>query len=83
VDVGAVVLGRCGTPPGDGRDASGRGARRSRRGRDARRALGLLGAIGARLGGAPRRRAAVRVLAWGAGAMAITAAIGGLVGAGA
>jgi VIT1/CCC1 family predicted Fe2+/Mn2+ transporter len=46
-------------------------------------ALGLLGAIGARLGGAPRRRAAVRVLAWGAGAMAITAAIGGLVGAGA
>ena len=46
-------------------------------------ALGLLGAIGARLGGAPRRRAAVRVLAWGAGAMAITAAIGPLVGAGA
>ncbi len=44
-------------------------------------ALGLLGAIGARLGGAPRRRAAMRVIAWGAGAMAITAAIGGLVGA--
>jgi vacuolar iron transporter family protein len=44
-------------------------------------ALGLLGATGARLGGAPRRRAAVRVVAWGAGAMAITAAIGGLVGA--
>jgi VIT1/CCC1 family predicted Fe2+/Mn2+ transporter len=44
-------------------------------------ALGLLGATGARLGGAPRRRAAVRVVVWGAGAMAITAGIGALVGA--
>jgi VIT1/CCC1 family predicted Fe2+/Mn2+ transporter len=43
-------------------------------------ALGLLGDLGARLGGAPRRRAAVRVVAWGAVAMAITAGIGALVG---
>ena len=44
-------------------------------------ALGLLGDLGARLGGAPRRRATVRVVAWGAGAMAITAGIGAAVGA--
>ena len=43
-------------------------------------ALGLLGDMGARLGGAPRRRATVRVLAWGAVAMALTAGIGALVG---
>jgi VIT1/CCC1 family predicted Fe2+/Mn2+ transporter len=43
-------------------------------------ALGLLGDLGARLGGAPRGRAMVRVVAWGAGAMAITASIGALVG---
>ena len=43
-------------------------------------ALGLLGDVGARLGGAPRRRAIVRVVAWGAVAMAITAGIGALVG---
>jgi VIT1/CCC1 family predicted Fe2+/Mn2+ transporter len=43
-------------------------------------ALALLGDLGARLGGAPRRRATVRVLAWGAVAMAITAGIGALVG---
>jgi VIT1/CCC1 family predicted Fe2+/Mn2+ transporter len=43
-------------------------------------ALGALGDLGARLGGAPRRRAALRVVAWGAVAMAITAAIGALVG---
>ena len=43
-------------------------------------ALGLLGDLGARLGGAPPRRAIVRVLAWGAAAMAITAGIGALVG---
>ena len=43
-------------------------------------ALGLLGDLGARLGGAPRRRATVRVVAWGAVAMAITAGIGALVG---
>jgi VIT1/CCC1 family predicted Fe2+/Mn2+ transporter len=43
-------------------------------------ALGLLGDLGARLGGAPRRAATVRVVAWGAVAMAITAAIGALVG---
>jgi VIT1/CCC1 family predicted Fe2+/Mn2+ transporter len=43
-------------------------------------ALGLLGDLGARLGGAPRRHATVRVLAWGAAAMAITAGIGALVG---
>jgi VIT1/CCC1 family predicted Fe2+/Mn2+ transporter len=43
-------------------------------------ALGLLGDLGARLGGAPRRRATIRVIAWGALAMAITAGIGTLVG---
>jgi VIT1/CCC1 family predicted Fe2+/Mn2+ transporter len=43
-------------------------------------ALGLLGDVGARLGGAPRLRAAVRVVAWGAVAMAVTAGIGALVG---
>jgi VIT1/CCC1 family predicted Fe2+/Mn2+ transporter len=42
--------------------------------------LALLGDVGARLGGAPRRQATVRVVAWGAVAMAITAAIGALVG---
>jgi VIT1/CCC1 family predicted Fe2+/Mn2+ transporter len=43
-------------------------------------ALGLLGWIGARLGGAPRPRATVRVVSWGVAAMAITTAIGALVG---
>ena len=43
-------------------------------------ALGVLGDLGARLGGAPRRRAAARVVAWGAIAMGITAGIGALVG---
>jgi VIT1/CCC1 family predicted Fe2+/Mn2+ transporter len=43
-------------------------------------ALATLGAVGAALGGAPRLRAAWRVLAGGALAMAVTAAIGGLVG---
>jgi VIT1/CCC1 family predicted Fe2+/Mn2+ transporter len=43
-------------------------------------ALGLLGDLGARLGGAPRRRATVRVVVWGVAAMAITAGIGALVG---
>jgi VIT1/CCC1 family predicted Fe2+/Mn2+ transporter len=43
-------------------------------------ALGLLGDLGARLGGAPRRHATIRVVAWGVGAMAITAAIGAAVG---
>jgi VIT1/CCC1 family predicted Fe2+/Mn2+ transporter len=43
-------------------------------------ALGLLGDLGARLGGAPRRGATVRVVAWGAVAMGATAAIGALVG---
>ena len=44
-------------------------------------ALGGLGDLGARLGGAPRGRAGIRVVVWGAIAMAITAAIGALVGA--
>lgn len=44
-------------------------------------ALGLLGDLGARLGGAPRRPATIRVVVWGALAMAITAGIGALVGA--
>ena len=43
-------------------------------------ALGLLGDLGARLGGAPRVPATVRVVVWGAIAMAITAGIGALVG---
>jgi VIT1/CCC1 family predicted Fe2+/Mn2+ transporter len=43
-------------------------------------ALALLGGLGARLGGAPRSRATVRVVAWGAVAMAITAGIGALGG---
>ena len=43
-------------------------------------ALAALGAVGARLGGAPLMRAAVRVSAWGAVAMALTYAIGALVG---
>lgn len=42
--------------------------------------LGLLGGLGARLGGAPRVAATVRVIAWGAAAMTITAVIGALVG---
>jgi VIT1/CCC1 family predicted Fe2+/Mn2+ transporter len=44
-------------------------------------ALALLGDLGARLGGAPRGRAALRVIAWGAVAMAITSGIGALIGA--
>jgi vacuolar iron transporter family protein len=44
-------------------------------------ALAVLGDIGARLGGARRLRAAIRVLVWGAAAMAVTSAIGALVGA--
>jgi VIT1/CCC1 family predicted Fe2+/Mn2+ transporter len=43
-------------------------------------ALALLGDLGARLGGAPRRRATLRVVTWGAAAMAITSGIGALVG---
>jgi VIT1/CCC1 family predicted Fe2+/Mn2+ transporter len=43
-------------------------------------ALALLGAIGAQLGGAPKLRAAVRVLVWGAAAMLITSGIGALTG---
>jgi VIT1/CCC1 family predicted Fe2+/Mn2+ transporter len=43
-------------------------------------ALALLGDTGARLGGAPRLRATLRVLVWGAVAMAVTAGIGALVG---
>src|SRR4051794_14498248 len=44
-------------------------------------ALALLGDAGARLGGAPRLRATLRVLVWGAVAMAVTAGIGAIVGA--
>jgi VIT1/CCC1 family predicted Fe2+/Mn2+ transporter len=43
-------------------------------------ALAVLGGLGARLGGAPMAKAAVRVAAWGAVAMALTSAIGALVG---
>lgn len=42
--------------------------------------LAGLGAVGARAGGAPMTRGAVRVLFWGTLAMAATATIGGLVG---
>jgi len=41
--------------------------------------LAALGWVGARLGGAPARRAALRVLLWGAAAMAISVAIGSLI----
>jgi len=41
----------------------------------------ILGVIGARAGGAPPVKAAVRVLFWGALAMAVTALVGRLVGA--
>lgn len=44
-------------------------------------ALAVLGAVGARLGGADQLRATVRVVGWGALAMAVTAAIGAFVGA--
>ncbi len=43
-------------------------------------ALTLLGVSGARLGGAPKMRATIRVLVWGIVAMAITSGIGALVG---
>jgi VIT1/CCC1 family predicted Fe2+/Mn2+ transporter len=43
-------------------------------------ALAVLGDLGAGLGGAPRRRATFRVVVWGSIAMAVTAAIGALVG---
>lgn len=43
-------------------------------------ALAVLGGLGARLGGAPVGRAALRVAIWGAVAMALTSAIGALVG---
>lgn len=44
-------------------------------------ALGALGALGAQLGGAPRLKAAGRVVVWGAIAMGVTSAIGLLTGA--
>jgi VIT1/CCC1 family predicted Fe2+/Mn2+ transporter len=43
--------------------------------------LAILGAVGAKAGGAPPLKAAVRVTFWGALAMALTAGIGRLVGA--
>lgn len=43
--------------------------------------LFLLGILGARAGGAPAWRAALRVSFWGAAAMAVTAGIGHLIGA--
>ena len=42
--------------------------------------LALLGAVGARAGGAPMGRAILRVVFWGAVAMAITALVGKLFG---
>lgn len=43
-------------------------------------ALGGLGALAARLGRAPLARSVLRVLAWGAGSMGATAAVGALFG---
>ena len=43
-------------------------------------ALAVLGVVGARTGGAPMRRAVLRVVVWGIAAMGITAAIGALFG---
>lgn len=43
-------------------------------------ALIALGALGARLGGAPVPRAILRVVFWGATAMAVTAGVGALIG---
>ena len=42
--------------------------------------LAALGALGARLGGAPAARPALRVAFWGALALAVTAGIGALIG---
>jgi VIT1/CCC1 family predicted Fe2+/Mn2+ transporter len=42
--------------------------------------LGVLGALGAHLGGAPKGKAAVRVVVGGALAMSISAGVGRLVG---
>ena len=42
--------------------------------------LMLLGVVGARLGGAPRLRAALRVGFWGVVAMGVTAAVGRIFG---
>ena len=41
---------------------------------------GILSTASLVLGGAPRRAATIRVIAWGALAMAVTAGIGALVG---
>ncbi len=43
-------------------------------------ALAALGALGAQAGGAPKARATLRVLFWGAAAMAITAGVGRIFG---
>ena len=42
--------------------------------------LAGLGALGAHVGGAPKPRATIRVLFWGAAAMAITAGVGSIFG---
>jgi vacuolar iron transporter family protein len=42
--------------------------------------LGLLGAVAARAGGADMVRGALRVVLWGALAMAVTAGVGSVVG---
>ena len=44
-------------------------------------ALAILGTLAAQAGGAPRLKGALRVLIWGALAMAVTAGVGALVGA--
>lgn len=43
--------------------------------------LAILGATGAKIGGAPLSRAVVRVVFWGAAALAVTSVIGRMIGA--
>jgi vacuolar iron transporter family protein len=80
VDVGAVVLNGCGAAIA-GRHGEPGPARAGTVVVATLIAPGLLGDLGARLGGAPRRHATIRVSAWGAVSMAITAGIGALVAA--
>ncbi|MEO1187812.1 MAG: hypothetical protein AAFW60_01970 [Pseudomonadota bacterium] len=42
--------------------------------------LALLGLLSSRAGGAPATRAVIRIVAWGMGAMALTALVGRLFG---
>ena len=77
--VSTVVRHRRHTAVVGRRRGAGRGAGRRHRGRHADRARGTWRPR-ARLGGAPRTPATIRVLAWGAVAMAVTAGVGALAG---